>query len=229
MPGTALIILAAGASTRLGRPKQLLPFRSRSLLAHAAQTALASSCRPIAVVLGASAEQIQPALGPLPVRIVLNPDWKSGMGTSIRAGLQAVLEDGPSQAYEAVLLMACDQPLVSAAHLNNLVEGRAESESSIAATDYAGTLGVPAVFHRSLFPALAALPPDAGAKRVILEHLDSVQRVSFPAAAMDVDTLADYQRLMADNVAHAAPEREPQIGEETVLRLPHIIHHPFTD
>src|SRR5580692_2476743 len=107
----ALILLAAGPSTRLGQPKQLLPFRGRSLLRHAAETALASSCRPVVVVLGASAERMKSELTDLPVMIAVNSGWESGMGSSIRAGLEALTNGKNADAgVGAVVIMVCDQP-----------------------------------------------------------------------------------------------------------------------
>ena len=129
----ALILLAAGASTRLGRPKQLLGFRGRSLLRHAAETALASVCRPVVVVLGALADRLQTELTALPVTVALNPAWAEGMAKSIRAGLKEVSSKTPGP--DAVVIMLCDQPLITAGMLDQLVSMHRSSGMGIVASE----------------------------------------------------------------------------------------------
>ena len=182
-----LIILAAGGSTRLAAPKQLLPVGGRSFLRHAADTALASVCRPVVVVLGAKAEELQTELAGLDVTIVNNTQWQRGLGSSIRAGMAAI----EAASCEAVAIMLCDQPLVSAQLLNRLVETKA----GVAAAEYGGTVGVPALFTAEFFAELTALPGDTGAKGLLLRHAARIARVPFPEAALDIDTPEDYQRF----------------------------------
>src|SRR5262249_31770573 len=129
MPRVGAIILAAGESSRLGQPKQLLSFRGTTLLRHAVQTALSSVCRPVAVVLGAHFEMVTDKLNGLPIEIVKNEAWRDGMSSSLRMGLAAVESE-----VDAVILMLCDQPLVSVELLNRL----ATSNSSLAAAEYGG-------------------------------------------------------------------------------------------
>ena len=191
MSNIAAIILAAGASERMGEPKQLLPFQGRSLLRHAALTALASRCRSVFIVLGAQAERLAEEVNDLAVQIVENPAWADGMGTSIRAGIAALSVENT----DGALLMLCDQPLITAATLDELVTLYEQAQPSAVASAYAGALGVPALFSRALFPELLALPGQAGAKQVLLRHQAHVKAVAVAAGQLDVDTPADYARL----------------------------------
>jgi molybdenum cofactor cytidylyltransferase len=193
--GTALSILAAGASTRLGQPKQLLPFRGRSLLRHAAETALASVCRPVVVVLGAGAEQLRNELSALPVTVTLNPAWAEGMASSIRAGLGTVTSEANEP--DSVVIMLCDQPLITAATLDQLVKVQRTENRGIVACEYEDTLGVPALFSRKYFPELAGLAGDQGARKIIVKHNNSLSRIPAPEAAFDVDRLEQAARLEA--------------------------------
>ena len=185
------VILAAGGSSRLGSPKQLLDFRGRSLLRHAAETALAAGCRPVVVVLGSGAERLRPELAGLAVHAVENPEWSEGMGTSIRRGLETLGSLAPG--LDGALLMLCDQPLIGPAALRALAE--AGRPDGIAAAAYHGIVGVPAVFGRTFFDELRALAADAGAKPLLRRHAGIVVEVALPEAATDIDTRAQYERL----------------------------------
>ncbi len=200
MAGAGLIILAAGESTRLGRPKQLVSFEGRSLLRHAAETALASICRPVAVVLGAHADRLEMELKDLSVTIVKNSRWETGLSSSIRAGLVAMTFRGCAGGageVGALVLMLCDQPLVSSGLLNRLVEVHGLTGSGIVAAEYGGTVGVPALFGREYYAELAALTGDQGAKGIMVRHAADVERVHFPNGGLDIDTEQDCQRLRA--------------------------------
>ena len=174
----------------MGSAKQLLPLGGRSLLRRAAETAIATGCRPAVVVLGREAAAMRPELAGLDVVAVDNPDWPLGMGGSIRTGMAAVPAD-----VAGVVLTLCDQPHMDAAALATLIDTFHQTGRTVAAR-YAGTFGVPAVFPRSVFPALLALDPAAGAKRLLTG--DDVVPVDLPAAAVDVDTPADYLRVGGD-------------------------------
>ena len=197
-----LIILAAGASTRMGTPKQLLAYRGCSFIRHMAEVAIcasqqrfaiASVCQPIAVVLGANAEQIKPEISQLPVQIVENQQWAEGMSSSIRVGLEALL--GVNQNLDAVAIALCDQPFVSSQTLNQLIEAYHLTGKPIIASEYAGTLGVPVLFSRPLFSELMALKSNEGAKQIIKKHIHEVFSVPFPDGAIDIDTPNDYEKL----------------------------------
>lgn len=193
MSGFAVVLLAAGNSSRMGAPKQLLDYRGRPLLRHAADVALRSAARRVIVVLGANAAGLRSALDLLPVEIVENPLWDEGMGTSIRAGISAAsLLD-----LTGAILALADQPLITHRTYNNLVEAHFRASRPIVASQYAGTVGVPAFFAREYFPVLASLPPDQGCKGLILRHPGRALLLPCPEAETDIDTPDDYSRLSA--------------------------------
>ncbi|HMO38094.1 MAG TPA: nucleotidyltransferase family protein [Saprospiraceae bacterium] len=195
MSKTAIIILAAGASRRLGRPKQLLPWQGETLLMRTIQTALATPCRPVSVVLGAHAGIIQPSIEHSEIQIVLNPEWQQGMSTSLKIGLQTLLAANIN--LEAALLLVADQPLLSTAHLQQLLAQPLDTGGMVASF-YNGKAGVPVLFHRRWFSALLNLSGDQGARTLLARHEAQVQTVPFPAGAFDIDTLEDYEKLMPD-------------------------------
>lgn len=190
-----IVILAAGASTRMGTIKQLLAFHGRSLLRHATEEALASGCRPVVVVLGAHAERLKDEISELPVRVVVNARWSQGMGTSIRAGIEALVADPGGDEVVAAILAVCDQPFFSRRIIHDLVATDRRSGSAIAAATYESTRGVPALFSRSLFPELMVLDGHEGARQVIRAHPGETVAVPFPEGALDMDTPEDYARL----------------------------------
>src|SRR4028119_223468 len=147
-----LIILAAGASTRMGTPKQLLLYQGRSFVRHIAEVANTSVCQPITVVLGANAERIKPEISQLPVQIIENQQWAEGMSSSIRVGLEAL--NAMNQNLDAVAIALCDQPFVSSQLLDRIVEAYRFTGKPIIACEYSGTLGVPVLFSRALFSEL---------------------------------------------------------------------------
>lgn len=192
-PTVGIVILAAGASTRMGTPKQLLHYRGRSFLSHAVEVATASVCRPIVVVLGAYVERIKPEVSQFPVQVVENFQWSEGMSASIRCGINTI--EAAPQKTEAVVLMLCDQPFVCTQVINRLVETYYLTGKPIVASEYAGTLGVPALFSRNFFSELVSLKNAEGAKRVITRNLNEVACVSFAEGAIDIDTPKDYEQF----------------------------------
>ena len=188
----ALLLLAAGASTRMGRPKQLLPYQGRTLLRHAAETAAATGCAPLVLVTGALHDELVAEVAGLPIRPVHNPEWATGMASSIRAGLGALTEAPPA----AVLIMLTDQPLVTPELLRQLIARQQHTQAPIVAAAYGDTLGVPAVFAAALLPELMLLQGQAGAGRLIASRGAAVGRVPFPAGLLDVDTPAQYAALV---------------------------------
>ena len=202
------VVLAAGSSSRLGRPKQLVVHEGIPLVARAARAALAAGADPVVVVLGANAAAVSAALAGLPVATVVNAAWADGMGTSVVAGVRTLAARAPD--VRGVLVMLSDQPLVDAAALGRLVGAWADADegapddATIAAAEYAGTVGVPAVFGRAHLEALCSLPPAAGAARLIRAADAHVRRVPMPEAVVDVDTPADLARLGAHGPGVAA-------------------------
>ena len=192
-----LIILAAGAATRMGRPKQLLSYQGRSLILHAVEVALASLCQPIIVVLGAYVEQIKPELMPKAVQVVENSQWQEGMSSSIRAGISMLLKTNSK--VDAVIISLADQPLVSPQIFNQLIQSYQETQKVIIASKYNETTGVPALFSNALFPELMQLEGDKGAKALIQKYIDTGLILLIPEAAIDIDTPDDYKQLLLKN------------------------------
>jgi molybdenum cofactor cytidylyltransferase len=194
----AVLLLAAGNSARMGAPKQLLDFEGRPLVRHSAEIALAAQCGPVVVVLGAREALVRPVLADLPVEMIVNPRWAEGMGTSIQAGLSSDAARGA----DAVIILLADQPRVSSAFLQQLVEGHCKTARPIVAAQYAQTAGVPALFTRPTFPLLLALAPDQGCKTVILGNRDDALLIDYPQAATDIDTPEDYRRVISQGASH---------------------------
>ncbi|MBD0295158.1 MAG: nucleotidyltransferase family protein [Flavisolibacter sp.] len=185
--------MAAGASSRLGKPKQLLPYDGQSLLQHALQIAKASNAQSILIVLGARAELLKKEIGDNTAHVVVNAAWEEGMASSIRCGIRALMEMSPT--VEAVILMVCDQPYVTAPLLNDLIAAHQQTGKPIATCSYENTFGPPTLFHKHLFPELLQLEGDVGARSVIRQHANEVEIVLFPKGSIDVDTGADYEKL----------------------------------
>ncbi|NOK34504.1 nucleotidyltransferase family protein [Corallococcus exercitus] len=185
----AVVVLAAGGSSRLGQPKQLLRHEGTSLVWRAARYALSAS-PVVVVVLGARRDDVASELDGLTVRCVDNPDWALGQGSSLHAGLRALPPD-----VDGAVLMLCDQLRVDADHLRSLISTFERTHAPIVASAYAGTRGVPALFSRALFPELEALPPTDGARRLIARDPSRVVEVPLPGGEEDVDTAEDALRL----------------------------------
>lgn len=183
------VVLAAGSSSRLGQPKQLLEYEGQSLVRRAAQAALDAGCDPVAVVVGHGREKVIAALHELPATLVPNDDWERGIGASIRAGVDRL------RASDALILLVCDQPKVDASLLRELIAGQEQTGQPMVATRYASTQGVPALFTRDRFAQLLSLGDETGAKRLLLARPAEVATVDFPAAAWDIDTPADLRSL----------------------------------
>jgi len=189
----ALILLAAGASSRMGRPKQLLPVEGRPLVRAMAETVFAAPVAPVIVVLGAHAEEILPALDGLPLRAVVNAGWAEGLGSSLRAGMKELAAVAPK--VDAVIVVLADQPDVSAAHLARLIAAHAKTGRSIVASEHHGVPMPPALFSARHFPALGALRGDTGARALFQTHRREVVTVQLESAN-DLDTPADYENFL---------------------------------
>jgi CTP:molybdopterin cytidylyltransferase MocA/quercetin dioxygenase-like cupin family protein len=194
-PPIGAIILAAGSSSRMGSPKQVLKFEGKSLLRRAALAASDAGCRPVVVVLGSQHEEIRPELKGLDLCEVLNESWETGMASSIRVGVEALLQDDSDTAASIILL--CDQPHVTAYVLSALASSYRATSQPIIASAYSGSFGVPALFERSLFYELTQLKGAAGAKDVIKRHASEAHFIPFPEGDVDVDTPEEYVRLIS--------------------------------
>ena len=184
----AAVILAAGASTRLGEPKQLLRVNGEALVHAAVRSAKDGGCDMVCVVTGDGDDWVKDAVADLCPLIVHNDDWGRGLGTSIRTGVQAI-----AGFASGVVLLACDQPAVDANVVRSLVKLHHQTTRQIVASRYAGTAGIPALFERSCFPELRALPDQYGAKSIIEVDPDRVAYFDFPEAAFDLDSPADVE------------------------------------
>ncbi len=191
-----VILLAAGGSSRLGRPKQLLPLGERTLVEVVADQALRSQARRVTVVLGAQADRLIPLLEKLELSVCLNPAWESGLGCSIRVGMEHLLNMSRPRP-QAVVCLAVDQPLVTSQTIDGLIKEAVASQARIVASSYAGTVGVPALFQAFFFPQLLQLDGDQGARSLIHQHRSQVKLFPFPEGAVDIDTEKDYARLLA--------------------------------
>lgn len=189
----AIVILAAGTSSRLGSPKQLLGYKGKNLLRHAVDTALETECPSVFVVLGAHSELLRKELKDKPVTVLENTNWQEGMSSSIRCGLNYIT--GTILRPDSIIFMVCDQPYVHSALLLDLMKKKNETGKHIVASSYHAQVGTPALFHRSFFPALMELKGDKGARKLIADHPAQVATVSFPDGAKDIDTKEDYEAL----------------------------------
>lgn len=184
------VILAAGASTRMGTPKQLLPLDGQPLLSRVVEAALASAAWPVVVVLGANAELIRPVLARHPILIVENPAWAEGMAASIRTGVTTLRQF--SRALDAAIVTLCDQPAFSADVIAQLVATQHATGRSIVAAHYAGRNGAPALFLREHFATLTSLTGEEGARSLLNGDTTAVATVDLPQLAQDLDTPAHY-------------------------------------
>lgn len=186
--GIGAIVLAAGGSSRLGAPKQLVEFRGETLIRRAAKAALESVCDRVVVVVGS--REMRREIDDLPVCVVENENWRRGISSSIRAGLAQI------SSQDGVIITLCDQPFMTARVLNELISTHCKTRCPIIASTYGTTRGVPAFFAPELFDELVSLTEDEGARRIIASHPEKVATVEFPQGAIDIDTLEDYKHLV---------------------------------
>jgi molybdenum cofactor cytidylyltransferase len=190
-PSIAIIILAAGASTRMHLPKQLLPHGRKNLLQHIIDEAAKSKAGSIFFVLGANAAQIQKSICAEKAHMVMNESWPEGMSSSIRAGIAAL-----PQSVDAAIISLCDQPLLSSVVFDGLIDTFASSGKSIVASEYDASPGVPVLFARKHFSELAALQGDSGARKIIQSHREDAAFVQFVGGSIDLDTPDEYKKFI---------------------------------
>lgn len=193
MKRIAGIILAAGAASRMGQAKQLLPFQGQSLLQRCVQLAQGSGLDPVIVVTGAHKEAIRRAHPSLLVQWEHNDNWASGMGSSLHKGLEALSSD-----IEGALILLADQPRITSDHLAGLIQAFHARNLPIISTHYPHGPGVPALFRRDLFGDLLSLPPKVGARKFLQSRDDVSVQLSIPAPGqyLDIDTPEDYHNLL---------------------------------
>ncbi len=186
------VVLAAGGSSRFGRPKQLLMLDGDPLVKRAANAALDAGASPVVVVLGADYQLIEPALADMsPVKLVINHEWQSGLASSLAAGLRALIEVADC---DGVVVTLADQPLVDAQALKRLIAPFDASHRLVAAS-YEGTIGVPAVFGREYVAELLHLTGDAGAGAWLRSRSSEVTPISLDSGGLDIDTPTDAELL----------------------------------
>jgi molybdenum cofactor cytidylyltransferase len=189
---TGIIILAAGSSSRLGRPKQLIEFQGKILIQRSIEFSQKSQVDSLVVVLGWNPELIKTGFDSKNIPFVINENWKEGMASSMQTGLRFLMEN---ELPEQVILMLCDQPFVTSEVLNHLILEKKNSGKGIVACSYSGTLGVPAIFDQAYFKELLELKSHEGAKKVILKNRPDVHSFDFPLGAVDLDTEEDLIQL----------------------------------
>ncbi|MFZ2906841.1 MAG: NTP transferase domain-containing protein [Cyclobacteriaceae bacterium] len=200
---SAILILAAGSSSRMGQSKQQLLIDGQALLFHTVAVALQSSVRNISVVLGSRFEEHREILKGKQVDIIFNANWKTGIGSSIKTGLRHLLSKKPKT--EAAIIMVCDQPLLRPQHLKMLFEKHHHTKATLVASAYSGTVGVPALFASRHFDEILELKDDEGAKKII--HQYPIETIDFPEGAIDLDTPEDYKKFL-----HTTQKKCPDPG-----------------
>jgi len=193
MNENVIIVLAAGASSRMQQPKQLLTYDDQSLLVHTIDEAQ-KSLMPVVVVLGAHSQEIMPDINDLEIDLEVNKNWESGMASSIKAGLEKAMEI--YEEMENCILAVCDQPYISSVLLQVLVDQKKTSGKKIVASSYAGTLGTPALFDKKYFPELLSMQGDHGAKNLLQKYHADLASVPFEKGEIDIDTKSDYEQLL---------------------------------
>ena len=197
MDNTAIVILAAGNSTRFGSSKQLLRFNGKTLLQHAIEEATEAGADPVVVVLGANANEVSASIDTTTVEIVLNNRWEEGMASGIVAGIRKV--SSLTEHVHNIIIAVCDQPFISSALFKQLYQTQTESQKGIVACSYADTIGTPVLFTQQYFEHLLALHGDEGAKKLLTTFATDVATVHFPNGNFDIDTQTDYQELIKDS------------------------------
>ena len=195
------IVLAAGASTRMGRNKMFLELGGESILSRMAKRALDSGLDPVVVVLGHEAERARAELSGLRIVPVINPDYPRGINSSLKAGIAAVPAD-----CAAIVVLLADMPFVTDRMIALLVERYRESGAPLVVSDYEGVNAPPNLYDRSLLLELGAMEGEGCGKQVVRKHSDEAVAVVWPAAALsDIDRPEDWDRIRAELAASGEP------------------------
>ncbi len=188
------LILAAGSSERMGKPKQLLSYQMKTLLQRVIDTTNTLELYSRCLVLGHNADHfINQTDIPRDMEVLVNPQYHRGIGSSLKYGVKHIVK---REDIEAILIMLCDQPLINTSFYRKLLLKAKGEKQLIIATSYAEIVGVPCIIKRSLFSEILEIDDGKGAKALISNHEDDVFVVLNEKAAMDVDTLEDYQKLL---------------------------------
>lgn len=190
---TAILILAAGGSSRMGEPKQLLPWKQTTLLGNSIEQALLVKDAEVFVVLGASFKEIRSSIQNFPITILLNELWEQGMGSSISLGVGKIIE---KNSFDNVLIMLADQPFVDNNYLSGLQKSFYQNLKRIIASNYNDKLGVPVIFGKQFFPDLRALKEEVGAKKLLNQYKSLVEVNNSKFIFEDIDTKKKYKDLI---------------------------------
>jgi molybdenum cofactor cytidylyltransferase len=193
---TGIVILAAGDSSRLGKPKQLLTYQEKTFLEIVSDTAIKTDLKPVVVVLGAFANDILKQQKQPGITYIINDSWQDGMSSSISAGVSAIL--GNQRDLENIIIAVADQVFITSAIFKDLIEKQGKTGKNIIASSYAQTLGTPALFNKMYFEQLISLKGDIGAKNILMQHPDDTETITFDQGNIDIDTEADYNNLIKD-------------------------------
>jgi len=188
-----IIILAAGASRRLGQPKQLVSIKNKLLLQHAIDIGTSISPHTTAVILGANNEKIKPKVNFYSSHIIINLKWNEGISSSIRSGINYFEKKHPS--IENLLFLVCDQIYLSKTHLTKMIESHIKNGSKITCSSYKKEYGVPVIFNNQLFDSLKKLNGDYGAKNILKKNMKEIKAIPFIGGEYDIDTPEDYIQI----------------------------------
>lgn len=192
---TGIIILAAGSSSRLGRPKQLLDYKGKTLLQTVIYEALKTDHKPVIVVLGAHAQEIAALHKHNQINIVINKNWKNGLASSIVAGVSTMIK--LHNEIESIIIVVADQVFIKKSNFNNLIKKQKETGKNIIASAYDGTIGTPVLFKKDYFEALLSLKGTEGAKNILKQSAQDLETVFFEQGGIDIDTETDYNNLIS--------------------------------
>nr|WP_262987381.1 nucleotidyltransferase family protein [Pedobacter suwonensis] len=187
--------MAAGSSSRLGKPKQLLDYNGKTLLQTVINEALATDCKPVIVVLGAYAQEIADQHRHNGINVVINQSWKEGMGSSIVAGLSTIVKNNSE--IESIIIAVADQAFIKKRNFNNLIAKQKETGKKIIASSYNETIGTPVLFKKDYFEALLLLKGAEGAKNILKQYSEDLETVVFERGGIDIDTETDYNHLIS--------------------------------
>lgn len=187
------VILAAGGSSRMGQPKQLLPVGGQPMVRRVTEAACSAGLGQVVVVVGAHADAVAGALAGLPAEVVVNPDWAEGISTSLRAGVRALRPE-----IRAAFVVLADQPALTADLFRTLAARYQATNAIVVAPFYQGQRGNPVLFDRSLFRDLLTTTGDRGGRGLVIRHADQMECVELgdPAVILDVDTHSDYEQML---------------------------------
>ena len=192
-PKIEVLIMAAGASRRLGQPKQLVEYQGQSLIRRISNEALKAGIGHVTVVTGHNHDKIEKEIQDLNVAVYFNEEWEEGLGASIRNGLKHILKIKPET--NAILLTMVDQPFVDGEHLKKLAKAYDPSRPMIIASAYSSTFGVPVLFDSQYFQQMKELKGDEGGKKIFANYLRNIVEIPFIEGAIDIDEKEDLKSL----------------------------------